>query len=405
MPTTRSEETHVSATRSRRRLVAVAAAGVVAATLATAAPSPAAPTPAAVRPFPAPVSPAEALRVTEALAAEAPALPAGVAAVLAQRPASVPVAVDPAVVRAAASAEAGDDGGHEHPSGKNCEADAHHFDDDRNGDGVIQPWEANPNANESCEMIYAYDFPDDAGALEIKTEWVMGPENDPYEGLYAEEYGRTYTRTVARSIQRDLEPGGHHTHGSCDPTQDQWDTAMALAKRTKAELQKYVNNPHGLVLDGYYPYPVPATKTFHWFNSEYYGDHAEDGTQIILDETRPEMIMMAMTDDGFIPFNTAWVYIYEGDGDPFSVDANDPAQWPNGDNEGTGCLISWHGHTEGVEDEATFNTDGRTWMAHMWFYGGVYPFGDSDIDGAEKHGWWAPLNYVPAACNSSGGCI
>lgn len=349
-----------------------------------------------------PVSPLEAVRITEQLSLHAPPLPAGVAA-LVDRPQPV------------VAASVG-----EHPEGTSCAAQLHHGAEDRNANGTIEPWEESPHANETCEVIGVWETADGTGEVEQRTETVTAALSEKYGGLYDREVGRTYTRRTARETHSDVT---HHHGGTCDPTPEQFARGVELTLATRNFLDRYTNNPVALRLAGYWPYPVPGTKTFHWFNSglsgtgtDYYGDRdtenndamwRRDGEQRVLDPDAQEMFTMALTDDGYVADNVAYVYVYEGSADPFSIDANAPGQRPgtDGDNEGLGCLIFWHGHTEGAEGAATANTDGRTWMAHLWFYGGLYPFGDGDLDGGEPHGWFTPLNNVPAACNHNGGCI
>lgn len=387
--------------RSRAAAAAAALVALGASGAAIAAPSVPAASKGVVEPItglaPVPVSPLEAVAITELYAQQAPPLPAGVAALV--QPTS-----------SAASSE-----GEEHPIGTGCEAQFHHGDEDRNLNGTIEPWEETPHKNETCKIIAS---PWSNGHIEERTERVDQVLSDKYGGLYDREVGRTYTRRVARETS---SAGGHH-HDVCADTGEQitweqWQTGVDLVLATRNFLDQYKNNPVLLRQHGYWPYPVPGTKTFHWFNSglatetangtNYYGDREPDGSPRVIDPEAQEMFTMALTDDGYVADNVAYVYIYEGEADPFSIDANAPGQRPgaDGNNEGLGCLLMWHGHTQGAEGAATFNTDGRTWMAHLWFYGGLYPFGDADLDGSEPHGWFTPLNLAPPACNNGGGCI
>ena len=365
---------------------------------------------------PTPVSPLEAVAITELYARQAPPLPDGVAALVQNE---APAAPSPSVRAAAAAAAAAEEG--EHPGGTSCDAQMHaHAPDDANANGIVDPWEANPHANETCETEYIWETETGSGVLETRTETVTAELSATYGGLYDREVGRTYTRTAARETHSEA---AHHHSGVCSPTQQQWERGLELTIQTRDFLDQYTNNPVLLRQHGYWPYPVPGTKTFHWFNSglsgngtNYYEDRdtetdeskwRREGEQRLIDPEAQEMFTMALTDDGYVADNVAYVYVYDGDADPFSIDANAPGQRPgvDGDNEGLGCLLYWHGHTEGAEGAATANTDGRTWMAHLWFYGGLYPFGDADLDGSEPHGWFTPLNRVPAFCNHNGGCI
>jgi hypothetical protein len=356
-------------------------------------------------PQPGPVTPEEALRITAGLARRSPPLPAEIASLLRAREGRRPPhellrrfhdALARYRAQGARYRAQGGEGDHRHHWDKNglgCYAQgfdesgklAHRNEHDTNGNGRLDPWELNPNRNETCRevVLFAYDQQNkDRGSftLEFRTE------TDPVTG-------KTFSRTAGR-WNYVVEDAHHH---ECRPTMSEWKAGMRYVKRATTALSKYVNNPLLAWQDGFRPYPVPATKTFHWFNSARW----DDGRT--LDPNHVEMFVAAMTDEGWRPVNISPIYHYTGKGDPVRFDPNKDAKARR--NAGAGCLIEWHRHLEGTagaEGAATGNTEGRDWMGHLWIYGGLYPFGDRDIDCSEPHGWFTPLNNVPALCNSVG---
>jgi hypothetical protein len=359
----------------------------------------------AVPAAPTVVSAREAVRITEMLAKHSPPLPASVAAMLQAHRPRIPSAelrgrLDAALADYRAGGESHDGHGGDHHWEKNgfgCYAQGfdrsgklvHRNEHDSNDNGKLDPWERNPNANETCTevVLFAYDQRDyDKGSFTLETR----TEKDPTTG-------RTYKRTAAR-WNYVADNRAHHDH-ECAPTAAQWKAGMSYVAKARASLSKYVGNPMLAWRDGYRPYPVPGTKTFHWFNRPRW----EDGRT--LDPNHVEMFVATVTDDGWRPVNISPIYRHEG-ADPVSFDPNTDTEASR--NAGAGCLIEWHRHLErfgGAEGAATGNPDGRDWMGHLWIYGGLYPFGDRDVDGSEPHGWYAPLNNVPVLANSEGSGI
>lgn len=349
-------------------------------------------------PRPSPVSPKEAVRITESLAKTSPPLPASIKSLLEARRGRQPSKglrerFLAALERYERTGEGDDHAHHWSKNGLGCYAQGfnaegelfHRNEHDANRNGKLDPWERNPNANETCEeiVLFAYDQKDhDRGSFTLETR----TEKDPVTG-------KVFKRTAGR--WNYVVEGGHHH--DCAPTASQWKAGMKYVTRSAKALERYVNNPMLAWQDGFRPYPVPATKTFHWFNSARW----DDGRT--LDPTRVEMFVAAITDDGWRPVNISPIYHYKGGGDPVKFDPNTDRRART--NAGAGCLVEWHRHLEGsagAEGAATGNTEGRDWMGHLWIYGGLYPFGDKDIDCSEPHGWFAPLNTVPALCNSVG---
>ena len=368
---------------------------------------------AATTATPAPVSPVEAVRITEQLATQAPALPASVRALLAQR-AGTPAPAVPAAVMAKATAIIADfnrtgrvatgPGGENATklNGRGCAAQGftpngkptvRETDTDRNG--KIDPWEEDVNKNETCLDlgVLPYDSANpDKGSfvLERRTETDAVAK-------------KTYTRHALR-WNYVVEADAHGAHGApCVPT-----SPKKLINATRDALQKYKNNPALLKQDGYWPFPIGNTKTYHWFHADYAGLNDKDyqTSETILDPTKVEMFTMALTDDGYVPFNVAYMYTYDGDKkggpSPTAYDANKDKKGTK-NNNGAGCLVKWHGHTGDADGTATGNLEDRTWMAHLQFYGGTTRFDKGEEwDGAEPHGWLTALQNVPAAVNSEG---
>ena len=180
-------------------------------------------------------------------------------------------------------------------------------------------------------------------------------------------------------------PAGHnHGAGDCHPTPTQKAYAdKLLADTTKSLRDRYLNQPQNAIADGFYAYPVPDTKWFHMFSSSREGDAYE------LDPLHIESFMYAMTDEGLTPIGAMYIF----------APKDQPPPNP------TGCLMQWHNHT-GAEGAATsFDPNNATtsvWMAHIWIYGGVDPWG-RDFDGSEAEQWFMGYRYIPALCNNSAG--
>ena len=367
---------------------------------------------------PAPVSPAEAVRITEALAKQAPPLPAAVKAQLDARygrkgpaaPAHVLTQAAALIAADAARSDAALEPGHgDHETvynGVSCLAQGfapngkpYIDEEDVNKNKKIDPWEEEADKNETCVVLATLPYDQarpDKGSfmLEKRTE-------KDYDGL------RTFTRHALRWNYVVTSSHGHAD--KCVASEEEGAAAYQFLADTKAALVKYKNNPQLLRLEGYWPYPVGNSKTYHWFNSGFANPqdttagYWEDGKE--LDPTRIEMITFALTDEGYLPFNTAYVHNYHGDKAggpaPLDYDANLPANRLGNNNRGAGCLVRWHGHNGQADGTATGNLEGRTWMAHLDFYGGVSPFNES-FDASEPHGWFTPFNNIPVGGNSEG---
>ena len=211
-------------------------------------------------------------------------------------------------------------------------------------------------------------------------------------------------------------PAGHGHHGDCRVTGAQYDGAFDLAERTRTVVgARYDNQPWNALADQYVPFPVPGTKTFHMFRSANYGDRNPDGTQTIMDPSRPEMFSYGMTDEGLMVVNV--VYAYTGTAEELPEDKR--ADWHHMLPQPYGCMLGWHAHVGTTEGTATGNIDGRAFMTHVWTYprtgqawpyssrrtfNGPYPFGEY-LDGTEPHAWFTPFHYIPVLCNANRGCI
>jgi hypothetical protein len=67
----------------------------------------------------------------------------------------------------------------------------------------------------------------------------------------------------------------------------------------------------------------------------------------------------------------------------------------------------WHKHTQEEGLATSFDPRSPTesvWMAHVWTYGGLEPWG-RDMDGTEPHAWFFAYRGVPVFCNDNGECI
>jgi hypothetical protein len=191
--------------------------------------------------------------------------------------------------------------------------------------------------------------------------------------------------------------------------------------------------------DGWYSYPVAASKSFHMVRTS---DSATgDGWHGRVEAANVESFMIAMTDEGWQPLNGMFMLGNEGpvkdvyadearttlrsefdkDGDGYidrHVDGIDFKRveeqhlplWESPTTPGLVCDLPWHGHF-GHEGVATSfdaeNPDASDWMAHLNLYAsegdpwGMY----QGADGAEPHAYWEPYRRIPAACNPSGPCL
>jgi hypothetical protein len=363
---------------------------------------------------PAPVSPVEALRLTQELAKQAPPLPPELRALLdARAPKAVhtPAHVQAEAARIIAEHAAGrwvpqrGPGHDEHErNGRGCEAQGFKPDGtptvhekDLNRNRKIDPWEQDPNKNETCLTLATipYDNADwSKGSFQLEKRTELDPETK-----------KTYLRHALR--WNYVVEDAHGSHAPCIASEKEGKVALKLIKATRDALEKYTNNPALLKADGYWPYPVPNTKTFHWvdYPIPVVNPGPADRNGPVLDPNDVEMFTMALTDDGYRAFNVAYIYDYDGDSrggpEPYEYDANKHRLGNN--NKGAGCLINWHGHNGQADGAATGNLEGRIWMAHLQFYGGVTQFDqEEEWDAAEPHGWFTPLQNVPAGASSHG---
>ena len=178
----------------------------------------------------------------------------------------------------------------------------------------------------------------------------------------------------------------HHASAqSCRPSTAQQAAADGIAQRMERALSPYHNNPWRAVRDGFVAYPIPVWKAFHMVAV----GRINDGQ--LLNPDRVESFLYAMTDEGLTAIGGMFIY------------PNRARTPPNP----TGCLMVWHKHT-GVEGLVT-SFDPRApnesmWMAHVWTYGGLDPWG-RDFDGTEPHAWFFGYRYLPAVCAQDGECL
>ncbi len=181
----------------------------------------------------------------------------------------------------------------------------------------------------------------------------------------------------------------------CPPTDAQTQYGRDLAERTQQALQRYVNRPDLAAHDGFTMLPMPDSKWAYWVN----GARIDDGH--LLDPDRIEAFMAALTDRGWYPVGGMYM-------------APDKSQAPPNP---TGCLLDWHRHVklDGYRMNAESalpsllaarppdTSDQTVWMAHVWTYGGLDPWG-RDYTGAEPHSWFGPFRPLPVVCGDSG-CV
>ncbi len=269
--------------------------------------------------------------------------------------------------------------------------------------GQISPWEINYEAPEYAED----DCGTDIGGIGV---WELDPTKD-------------CTMTHSPSF-REGNPEeyfqGHGDHGPCRVEIERYDGAFDMAQRSRDVLSAtYDNNPWQALADGYKPYPVAASKTFHMFSWDHWDARHDDGSPDLYNPERPAMFTYGMTDEGLMVVNI--VYVFAGTEEEFPDGQQE--RWDEMLPRPYGCMVEWHGHNNEIEGPATGNLDGRDYMTHVWTwprrgatweylgpdgqlrtYEGPYPFGEYG-DGAEPHAWFRPYNYLPALCNKDGGCI
>lgn len=284
------------------------------------------------------------------------------------------------------------------------------------GDGLVY---ANSPARTPRERAKVFGDPTGSSGWEINYEAPAYAE-DGCGASPADAVSESCTMAKGPAL-REGDPKEYYTGmdmemPDCRVTPQLYATGMELAQRTREVVgSTYDNKPWMALQNGYTPYPVPGTKTFHLFKSANYGDRNPDGSQVIFDPNAPEMFTYGMTDEGLKVVNV--VYAYTGTEEELPDDRK--AEWYSMLPRPLGCMAEWHPHFEGVEGPATGNLDGRAFMTHVWTYPrsgekwsygdgqtyeGPYPYGEYG-DGSEPHAWFTPLKVVPALCNKDGGCI
>lgn len=182
------------------------------------------------------------------------------------------------------------------------------------------------------------------------------------------------------------EPANHHHYqGTCTPTTTQKAAADRISSDMTRALAKYNNNPWRALRDGFVAYPIPLSKMFHMVAVNRYYDGK------MLDAYRVESFMYAMTDKGLTAVGGMFIFPFKN------------ATPPNP----TGCMLVWHRHTGGEGAVTSFDPqdpDTSVWMAHVWTFGGLDPWG-RDFDGTEPHAWFFAYRYLPVVCAEDGDCI
>src|SRR5438270_587659 len=258
------------------------------------------------------------------------------------------------------------------------------------------------------------------------SEWDRGSairyhNGEKYAGMsMAQMMGMGYVPGCWRPSARAKAP----TYNSRDDRAGKADLQALLTK----VLSKYTG-PAGLataLADGWYPYPVPASKAWHLVRQFCAGDmNPKDpgGTQ--LNVRNIESFVLIYTDSGWQVRTGMFMLGDEGDKAPpvgkdghaplgayDYIEIDKPAHlpvWRDPIHKGLVCQLEWHGH-DGAEGAATSfdpkHPSTSPWMSHINLYASQGdPFGQAqDADGAEPHAYWTPLHYVPDACNPQGPC-
>jgi hypothetical protein len=117
------------------------------------------------------------------------------------------------------------------------------------------------------------------------------------------------------------EDHSHHAAAVCRPTAAQKARADKLVRDTRAGLAAY-RDSFQATLQGYTAYLVPANWTYHYINYPRITDSE------VLNPQRPEAILYAMTDNGYLPISALYMMP--------KVGMHGPAIG--------GCLTQWHKH-------------------------------------------------------------
>ena len=181
---------------------------------------------------------------------------------------------------------------------------------------------------------------------------------------------------------------GHCTAGG--PTAEQQAYADRLVSETRRALAKYKNNWQLALEDGFKPFPIVEGRWVHMTNQERYADDT------LIDPDRIDSFMFAKVGNDWIPAGGMYMYGDRSDPNP-----------PNP----TGCLLAWHRHAsyEGYVATAAYTWDEAwisektMWMAHVWTYGGLDPWG-RDFDGTEPASWSWPSSMLPVGCDRKNFC-
>jgi hypothetical protein len=179
---------------------------------------------------------------------------------------------------------------------------------------------------------------------------------------------------------------GHHLHsGDCKPTATQQAAAGKIVLDMQRSLRVYDNNPWQALRDGFVAYPIPLTKMFHMVAvGRIYDAHLVEARYV-------ESFMYGMTDRGLTALGGMFMFPER------NVTPPNP----------TGCLLVWHKHrdAEGLVTSFDPRSPGESmWMAHVWTFGGLDPWG-RDYDGTEPHTWFFAYRNIPALCMEDGDCL
>jgi hypothetical protein len=130
--------------------------------------------------------------------------------------------------------------------------------------------------------------------------------------------------TAEHAANESPHAGSRHGHGSsepCVPTAEEQAAADDLVERTRRAIDRYRDH-NQVLLDGYVPFIAPANWYYHYLNYPYVKDRR------ILDPDHPESLLIALTDQGYVPIGALYIM---------------PSPGMHGPAIG-GCLTYWHAH-------------------------------------------------------------
>lgn len=341
---------------------------------------------------------------------------------------------------APAVAEPGHGGHGEHPEYRDADCTPA---DDAAGDEsvqVVEEREHHGNGRTECVLVDGAAVFDRDG--DQSDDWYIA--YDPYQEDEIDGNSRYDRGPAVRYHNGDkYRDDGGHAHGGYGC----WDPAAGAATleeaspderaeeaaRGEAELQASLwaaldryTGTFGFtnaLADGWYFYPVPASKSLHMVRTR----ETDPSAPGQVESVNVESFMIAMTDDGWQPLNGMFMLGNEGDDDP-AYDANGgraakgavdykivpEERLPLWESDQPGstivCDLPWHTHVDAEGVATSFDRehpDVSAWMAHIALYAmegdpwGMY----SGHDGSEPHAYWAPYRYVPALCNPGGPCL